>query len=166
MMFSRRRFLAATTILAGAGMAFGGVPQAFAAGADANLVSLASFLSGKDVDPALVARAGNALNQKDESFAKAAAALSDFVSKGGFTDTDALAADPGFTPELQKTAQELLKALYLGYVGEPKGQAAHDGVLFVSFSQALAYGVTSPYTPIPSYSTWGSGYWAHLPTQG
>lgn len=165
---NRRRFIIGTTLLAGAASSFGNVSASFAATTDMNssMVTVTELLAGKTVDAQLCARAGSALTKVNADFPEALAALAAFIQDKGIADSTALGAAEGFAGPLQDTAKEILKAVYLGYAGEPKAHAAHDNVEFITFSQALSFGVTSAYVPIPSYSSWGSGYWADLPEQG
>ena len=161
---SRREFLVTTSALTFAATGFAGFNKAFAANLDrdARVNAVLNLLAAKPVDSTLAFRAGAALKATDPSFPDAFAALADFIENNGISDADALAKDSGFTPALQATAQKLLKAVYLGYAGEPKAHVAEDGVRFVTFSEGLAYQLTEPHVPIPSYSRWGSGYWAEL----
>lgn len=164
---NRRSFLVGSTMLAGTISTFSQVPAALAEDEAQGqvMVRVASLLAGKDVDPILVARAESALKISDEGFSEGFAVLAHFISANGITDSRSLDAAPGFDGELRETAKTLLKALYLGYTGEPQAHVANDGVQFVTFTQALGFQVTSPFVPIPSYSRWRSGYWAALPDE-
>lgn len=125
---------------------------------------LAQFLTAKPIDAALAQRAGSALTITDANFPANLLKLADFIAKNGLASVDNLKTTPGFEGDLKTTAQQIISALYLGYAGDPVQLSAKDNVQFVSYTQALTYQLTKAYTPIPSYSRWGTGYWDKLPT--
>lgn len=127
---------------------------------------MGQFLTGKGLDKALCDRAGSAITINNPNFFENLVKLQDFIKENDVSDVEALQTTPGFEGELRDTAKLLISALYLGYSGTPKAHSSVDDVQFVTFTQAITYQITHPYTPIPSYSRWGTGYWAHLPTAG
>lgn len=131
--------------------------------ATSSLQKISEFLTNKEIDPVFSARAGSALSKMNPAFPKAIAALADFIERNGLSDVEELKDAPGFEGDIKTAAQELISALYIGYVGEPKPQSSEDNVEFVAFTEALTYRLTHKYTPIPSYSRWRTNYWEHLP---
>ncbi|MER5172424.1 sugar dehydrogenase complex small subunit [Thioclava kandeliae] len=159
---SRRKFLGTTAALLAVTPV---ASRAFAktAPAQTDVANLASLLTGKDVNAALAMRAQAALTENNPDFPANMDALQEFVAQSGATDIEALKDMPGFEGSIRQTAQDMISALYLGYVGTPKGQSAVDDVKFVTFTEALTFQLTHDYTPIPSYSRWGTDYWVELP---
>ncbi len=129
-------------------------------------MSMAELVTGKSIDPALASRAIEAITVNQPDFPQALEKLRAFAEENGITDVETLKTADGFDGDLKDTAKTLLSALYLGYTGTPKAHSSTDNVQFVTYTQALTYRLTEPYTPIPSYSRWGTGYWAELPTAG
>jgi len=166
---TKRRFLLSSAALFGTAAIAGttpGLALADTTPATSDLTKMASFLTGKSVDAALAQRAGSAIGKIDQTYPQALAKLQAFIAANNIADVESLQDAPGFDDELRGTARTLISALYLGYAGTPKGQSATDDVQFVTYTQALTYQLTYPFTPIPSYSRWSSGYWAHLPEAG
>lgn len=169
---SRRRFILSSTILAGAGLVSGlglAHPSAYAASQtphnldDRLIHQMAEFVTAKKIDPALAIRAGKAITKTDPAFPDHITNLNRFIKDHNLADIEALQTAPDFDGALKKAAQKLISALYLGYAGEPVMLSSEDNVEFVTFREALAYRLTKDYTPVPSYSRWSTGYWAHLP---
>ncbi len=141
-----------------------GAHAAGAAATDvADLQKMAHLVTGKQVDQALAERAGSAITENHPGFPAALAKLQDFAASNNITDVEMLKDAPGFEGDLKDTAKLLIGALYLGYSGTPKALSSVDDVKFVTYTQALTFQLTHPYTPIPSYSRWGTGYWAERP---
>jgi fructose 5-dehydrogenase small subunit len=165
--WSRRSFLLATalgvaaTTFSAPWMSAG----AFAA-ASPQFHGLSEFLTGKSLDTTLTERAFSALSKVDSGFDAKAQALNAFIEQQSLANVDALSVAPGFTPELKATAMAIISSYYLGYAGTARPGKAHDDTQFVTYTQALMYRLTYDYTPIPSYSRWGTGYWTDLPHPG
>ncbi len=124
----------------------------------------AAFLTEKPQDPALIERAAHALLKVNPNFATELETLANLISENKFITTENLKTSKLFEATNQQTAKDILSALYLGYAGQPVMLSSADNVEFVAYAQALTYQLTYPYTPVPSYSRWQSGYWAHLPS--
>jgi len=166
---SRRSFITGSAALLGT---FSVVPVSAIAFAKENSASvsnmqeIAQFLTGKTIDSSLAERAGIALTKIDPDFTVQLLQLAKFIHAGKISDIEALKVAPGFEGEVRSTAQKIISALYLGYAGDPVMLSSEDNVQFVTYTQAITYQLTEKYTPVPSYSRWGTGYWEHLPTNG
>ncbi|HUO23896.1 MAG TPA: sugar dehydrogenase complex small subunit [Caulobacteraceae bacterium] len=161
--YSRR---AALTYGVGAAIVIGGVSFsrfAQAQGGGDGLHRLAELLVARPLDPALTARAATALAQVDAGFPAKLQALKGFIAANRIADVEALKAAPGFAGSLHDTAKTIIACLYEGFAGTPRAFHSTDNVQFVTYTQALMYQVNRQYVPIPSYSTWGPGYWAQVP---
>ncbi|WP_051396042.1 sugar dehydrogenase complex small subunit [Ignatzschineria larvae DSM 13226] len=126
-------------------------------------LKLANFLTNKQLDPQLVARAFDALSKVSSTFKTDAAELSAYIQDKGFSSIDTLKNDPLFKQRYVNTARDIISTFYLGYAGTPIQQRAHDGVEFVTYTEIETYKLTQKYTPIPGYSHWTTNYWATLP---
>ncbi|TMV86492.1 hypothetical protein FGG78_19795 [Thioclava sp. BHET1] len=162
---SRRKFLLSSAAV-GAFMSSAGNSFAAALSSDVEIQKTAQLLTGKAVDSDLASRAVSALTKVSADFPKDLAALQSFIGAHQISDIEALKATPAFQGKLRQTALDMIGALYLGYAGTPKALSATDDVEFVTYSQALTFQLTHPYTPIPSYSRWSTGYWAEKPPIG
>ncbi len=140
-------------------------PYAFAANFSEqnDEVKLARFLTNKQLDPALVERAFDALAKVNTEFKTDAAELFAYIKDKGFANIDLLKNDSLFKQLHQQTAKDIISVFYLGYAGTPIQQRAHDGVQFVTYTEIETYKLTQKYTPIPGYSRWTTNYWASLP---
>ncbi|NVO27230.1 hypothetical protein HJ526_07360 [Donghicola sp. C2-DW-16] len=161
---TRRLFLMGTAALMASGALISRPLPAIAQTADS--MAIAELVTGKTIDPALAKRAVDAITVTQPDYPQALSRLASFAAEQGITDVETLKTADGFDGELKTTAKTLISALYLGYAGTPVAHTSDDGVQFVTYTQALTYRLTEPYTPIPSYSRQGTGYWAHLPEAG
>ncbi|WP_310631244.1 sugar dehydrogenase complex small subunit [Paraburkholderia sp.] len=125
---------------------------------------LAQFLTGKTLDGALAVRALDALLKVDAQFGAKAAAISRYIATHSLADVDAFSQYAALPATIKADALAIISSFYLGYAGTAKSGAAHDNTQFVTYTQALMYRLTERYTPIPSYSRWGTGYWTTVPT--
>lgn len=164
---SRRSFLIKTTALLAS---FTLIPAhaVITAPAGASVISqlqtTAQLLTGSQQDPQLITRAANALLKVNPHFAADLQQLSALIADNHITHSNDLKTSTQFEGKPQETAKAILSALYLGYAGQPVMLSSEDNVVFVAYAQALTYQLTRDFTPVPSYSRWQSGYWAHLPT--
>ncbi|WP_185929235.1 sugar dehydrogenase complex small subunit [Klebsiella sp. 2680] len=165
--FSRRDFLFASAAVLGSfsvlstpGLAWAKTGEA-TGGSDIH--HIAQLVTGKTIAPSLAQRVAEALTTIDADFPQKLARLSAFIANKQVTDIETLKVTAGFEGELKATAQAIISGLYLGYVGEPVMLSSEDNVQFVTYTGALTYQLTTGYTPVPSYSRWGSGYWQYLP---
>ncbi|WP_321880952.1 sugar dehydrogenase complex small subunit [Paraburkholderia bannensis] len=124
---------------------------------------LAQFLTGKTLDGALAVRALAALMKVDAQFGAKAASISSYIAKNTLADVDAFSRHAVLPENIKADALAIIASFYLGYAGTAKSGAAHDNTQFVTYTQALMYRLTERYTPIPSYSRWGTGYWTTVP---
>ncbi|MHB8284706.1 MAG: sugar dehydrogenase complex small subunit [Caulobacteraceae bacterium] len=165
-MLSRRKLLASAAVVSGVAVAGVGPYLAMSQGSPAptlDLHPLAQLLTGKPLDPWVVARATSVITSQNPNFPADATALAGFIKTNNIADIEALKVDPRFAGKMHDTAKLLISALYLGYVGTPGDASAHDGVQFVTFTDALTFRLTHDFTPIPSYSRWGTNYWTTVP---
>ncbi|MBF9000855.1 sugar dehydrogenase complex small subunit [Vibrio nitrifigilis] len=164
---TRRRFLSSAVATAVGGYVMLSVPKvSFAAdfgSLSPELQKIAALLTAKPIDPALAARASEALAKVDPQFPAHFSDLATFLKDHHITSLEELKVQPAFTGQIKTTAQSIISAFYLGYVGTPVAHSSEDNVEFVTYTQALTYQLTKPYTPIPSYSRWQTGYWEHVP---
>ena len=167
----RRRQLVLGACAAAVVLAFGGagIPglhpwtQALAdtppAGLDAFL-ALSQKLTGRtSFDPGLAQRIYGALSKADAGFTANVAALNTWLAAHGGTPSDtvtqALKADQ---PALVKTVSAVMRAWYLGLVGEA------PNVSVVAYERALMFDPVADVLTIPSYCRDVPFYWAHKPT--
>jgi fructose 5-dehydrogenase small subunit len=136
---------------------------ASAAISDPAFHQLAEFLTGKTLDGALTVRTLQALKKVDPPFDAKAGAVSRYIAANTFTNIDAFTQHADLPAQIKADALAIVSALYLGYAGTARTGVAHDNTQFVSYTQALMYRLTNRYTPIPSYSRWGTGYWTTVP---
>lgn len=165
--FSRRDFLFASaavlgsfSVLSAPGLAWA---ETGATTGGTDIHHIAQLVTGKTIAPSLAQRLADALTTIDADFPNKLARLSAFIANKQVTDIEALKVTAGFEGELKTTAQAIISGLYLGYVGEPVMLSSQDNVQFVTYTGALTWQLTTGYTPVPSYSRWGSGYWQYLP---
>lgn len=163
---SRRSFLIKTTALLAS---FTLIPAhaVITAPAGTSVISqlqkTAQFLTESQQDPQLISRAANALLKVNSNFAADLQQLSKLIEDNKINNVNELKTSKLFEGKPQQTAKDILSALYLGYAGTPVMLSSEDNVVFVAYAQALTYQLTKDFTPVPSYSRWKSGYWAHLP---
>ncbi|QHI96078.1 hypothetical protein GT348_07355 [Aristophania vespae] len=170
---SRRHFILSSTAVMGAGivLSFPKLTLAQETNNNAkdksitNIHHMAEFVTAKKISPSLAQRAGWAITKTDAQFPDHIEALAEFITKNNITDIEALQDAPGFDGDIKIAAQKLISALYLGYAGQPVELSSEDNVEFVAYREALTYQLTQKYTPIPTYSRWSTGYWAHLPSE-
>lgn len=124
---------------------------------------VSELVTGKKLDEQLTSRCAVVLSKADTSFPHSLIALKEFISTNNIANIEALKQNAGFDTSLKKTAQQIIGALYLGFIGDPKSNTTEDDVRFITYTQAITYKLTNHYTHIPSYSRLKSGYWAHLP---
>ncbi|WP_075358946.1 sugar dehydrogenase complex small subunit [Caballeronia sordidicola] len=166
---ARRRFVlgacasAVALAFASAGMGFPSLfTQAFADTPPAGLegfLLLSRKLTGRtSFDPALAQRVYDALSNSDSEFVANVSALNVWLAAhgGGPSDTvtQALKAD---TPKLAGTVTAVIRAWYLGLVGD--GQ--HTSV--VAYERALMFDPVSDVLTIPSYCRDVPFYWTQKP---
>jgi fructose 5-dehydrogenase small subunit len=167
---SRRRWLtgacaaAAALAFASAGrFSSWGIAPAFAdapagGGLDAFLALSQHLTARVSFDPVLAKRIYAALVQSDKQFTQNVAALNTWLAgHGGVpsdTVTQALAAEQ---PPLAKTVTAIMRAWYLGLVGE----SPHVQVL--AYESALMFDPVKDVLTIPSYCRDVPFYWAHKP---
>jgi fructose 5-dehydrogenase small subunit len=123
-------------------------------------VALSQQLTGRaSFDTLLGKRVYTALASADSQFAQRVAALNTWLrGHGGVpsdTVTQALAVE---APDLAKTVGAVMRAWYLGLVGEP------PNVQVVAYERALMFEPVQDLLPIPSYCKDVPVYWAHKPS--
>jgi hypothetical protein len=163
-----RRACAAAALLAFAGAARLGAPFGVAlalaepaAGADLDaFLALSRRLTGRSrFDPVLGKRVYGALAQADSQFVQNVAALDTWLNDHGGvpsdTVTQALEVDE---PALAKTVRAVMRAWYLGLVGEM------PNVQVVAYERALMFDPVRSVLTIPSYCRDVPFYWASQPT--
>jgi fructose 5-dehydrogenase small subunit len=167
---TRRRFVlgacAAAVVLAFGGA---GVPRwsvwstAFADTPPASLdafLALSQKLTGRaSFDRTLAQRVYDALSKADPAFVANVGALNTWLAGHGGTPSDtvtqALQADQ---PQLAKTVSAVMRAWYLGLVGD----APHVSV--VSYERALMFDPVADVLTIPSYCRDAPFYWTQKPS--
>jgi hypothetical protein len=136
--------------------------QAFAdtppAGLDGFLL-LSRKLTGRTAfDPALAQRVYDALSKSDSEFAGNVSALNAWLAAHGGvpsdTVTQALKAD---TPKLAGTVTAIMRAWYLGLVGDA------PRVTVVAYERALMFDPVNDVLTIPSYCRDAPFYWTQKP---
>lgn len=109
-------------------------------------------------DPLLAERVHAALAKHDTEFATKIAALDQWIATHGGTPTDVITAALEATrPELAKTVSGVMRAWYLGIVGEP------PHVEVVAYERALMFDPVSDMLTIPSYCRGEPADWARKP---
>lgn len=122
-------------------------------------LSVSIKLTGRtSFDPLLTERVHAALAKHDADFATKIAALDQWIATHGGTPTDVITAALEATrPELAKTVSGLMRAWYLGIVGEP------PHVEVVAYERALMFDPVSDMLTIPSYCRGEPADWARKP---
>jgi hypothetical protein len=147
--------------LAGIAPAFAVEPAAAAGGIDA-FVALSLRLTGRtSFDETLAKRVYDALVSVDAQFVANVAALNVWLQgHGGVpsdTFTQALQADQ---PNLAKVVGAIMRAWYLGLVGEP------PHVQVVAYERALMFDPVKDVLTVPSYCRDVPFYWSKKPANG
>ncbi|WP_250514542.1 sorbitol dehydrogenase family protein [Caballeronia sp. INDeC2] len=129
-----------------------------AAGLD-KFVAVSARLTGRaSFDPLLADRVHAALTRNVPEFAAKIAALDQWIATHGGTPTDVITAALETTrPELAKTVSALMRAWYLGIVGEP------PHVEVVAYERALMFDPVGDMLTIPSYCRGEPADWARKP---
>jgi fructose 5-dehydrogenase small subunit len=170
---TRRQFVlgacasaAALSFAATLGLPFGMSPAfAFAppegGGLDA-FDALSLKLTGRTrLDPALGKRIYDALAQSDSAFAQNVAALNTWLKAHGGVPSDTVtAALQAEDPRLAKAAGQVMRAWYLGLVGDV------PTVKVVAFERALMFEPVKDVLTIPSYCRDVPFYWTRKLTGG
>ena len=166
---TRRRFVlgacASAVALAFTSAGFGlssFFPQAFAdtspAGLDGFLLLSRKLTGRSSFDPALAKRMVDALSKSDSEFVANVTALNEWLAAHGGvpsdTVTQALKAD---TPKLAGTVTAVMRAWYLGLVGDA------PRVSVVAYERALMFDPVNDVLTIPSYCRDVPFYWAQKP---
>lgn len=166
---TRRRFVlgacasAVALAFASAGLGFPSLfTQAFAdsppAGLDGFLLLSRKLTGRTNFDPALAQRVYEALAKSDSDFVANVSALNAWLAAHGGvpsdTVTQALKAD---TPRLAGTVTAVIRAWYLGLVGDA------PRVSVVAYERALMFDPVSDVLTIPSYCRDVPFYWAKKP---
>lgn len=165
--YSRRSFITSSAAILGAftvAPVFGLDITSSKANSLTGMQGIAEFLTAKKIDAALANKAGAALSKIDSEFTTHLISLANFIIKNNIQDIETLKSANGFEGDIKLTAQKIISALYLGYAGDPIPLSSDDNVQFVTYTQAITFKLTERFTPIPSYSRWGTGYWEHLPS--
>jgi fructose 5-dehydrogenase small subunit len=168
----RRRFVtgacaAALLAFAAAGRVPFGIGSAFAAspasdsGYDA-FIKLSQHLTGRtSFDAVLSQRVYAALGRANSQFGANVASLNTWLQGHGGVPSDTVtAALKTDQPELATTVGDIMRAWYLGLVGEM------PHVQVVAFEKALMFDPVSDVLTIPSYCRDVPFYWTHKPAGG
>jgi fructose 5-dehydrogenase small subunit len=109
-------------------------------------------------DPLLAQRVHAALARRDAGFAAKIAALDAWIATHGGTPTDVIVETlDGTRPELAHTVRAVMRAWYLGVVGEPP----HAEV--VAYERALMFDPVGDMLTVPSYCRGEPADWAMKP---
>jgi fructose 5-dehydrogenase small subunit len=165
---SRRAWLAgacasAAALAAGTAVriapAYADTPAPAGGGFDA-FIALSRKLTGRDsFDPVLGKRAYDALSKADNAFTQNVATLNSWLPKhGGVPSDSVIAALQADTPGLAKTVGAIVRAWYLGLVGD----APHMQV--IAYESALMFDPVKDVLTVPSYCRDLPFYWSQKPT--
>ncbi|CAN7657901.1 sorbitol dehydrogenase family protein [Trinickia sp. LjRoot230] len=171
--FARRQFLLGTgasavalSLAAALGLPFGSASAfAFAppagGGQDA-FVALSQQLTGRaQFDPTLSQRIYAALAKADSAFTENVAALNTWLkSHGGVPSDTVTAALQAEEPRLAKTVSQIMRAWYLGLVGEA------PTISVLAYERALMFDPVRDVLTVPSYCRDVPFYWAKKPAIG
>ena len=160
---SRRKFLTLTSVTVSASFIPVMNAQVLAQTTGADFQKLSAFLTGKEIKQELAQKAWDALLKVDNTFSEHYEKLRNFITSYNVKTVDDLQQHPDFKGELRQTAMTLISAYSLGYAGTARPVHAEDNTVFITYNDALMYSLTYHYTPIPSYSRWGTGYWSYVP---
>jgi hypothetical protein len=129
-----------------------------APGFDTFLAVSARLTGRASFDPLLADRVHAALARNIPGFAAKIAALNQWIATHGGTPTDIITAALEPThPELAKTVSAVMRAWYLGVVGEP------PHVEVVAYERALMFDPVGDMLTIPSYCRGEPADWAQKP---
>jgi hypothetical protein len=148
----------------GMGRAFAAAPASAPAsnsGYDA-FIKLSQRLTGRtSFDTVLSQRVYAALGRSNSQFEANVATLNTWLQGHGGVPSDTVtAALKTDQPELAATVGDIMRAWYLGLVGEM------PNVQLVAFEKALMFDPVSDVLTIPSYCRDVPFYWAHKPAGG
>ncbi|KXV03625.1 hypothetical protein CR51_16720 [Caballeronia megalochromosomata] len=158
----RVSFVMRRAIVAGACAAWALPParaqQARAPGFDTFLAVSKKLTGRADFDPLLADRVHAALARHDPGFTAKIAALDRWIATHGGTPTDIITAALEPThPDLAKIVGAVMRAWYLGVVGEP------PHVEVVAYERALMFEPVGDILTIPSYCRGEPADWARKP---
>jgi hypothetical protein len=144
----------------GMGRAFAASPAA-SSGYDA-FIKLSQRLTGRaSFDSVLSQRVYAALGRANSQFESNVVTLNTWLQGHGGVPSDTVtAALKPDQPELAATVGDIMRAWYLGLVGEM------PNVQVVAFEKALMFDPVSDVLTIPSYCRDVPFYWTHKPTGG
>ncbi|MHC1479539.1 sugar dehydrogenase complex small subunit [Frateuria aurantia] len=126
--------------------------------ADDDWNKLVGWLTGSDIDAAVLLRGRRALVAADPDFERDWRQLRQSMLAQRIQDADALATAALFQQETpRKTALAIISAFYLGHAGSNPEQA------LVSYEQALMYPPTLDVTVIPTYARGQYNDWVAAP---
>ena len=132
--------------------------RAPASGLDVFLAVSMKLTGRTSFDPLLARRVHDALAARDAGFPARIVALNRWISTHGGTPTDVITAALETTnPELAKTVGAVMRAWYLGVVGEP------PNVEVVAYERALMFDPVGDMLTIPSYCRGEPDDWARKP---
>ncbi|OZI35617.1 sorbitol dehydrogenase [Bordetella genomosp. 1] len=111
------------------------------------------FLTGKEVSAAMAARCHDALTKRMPDIDRIAAGVNALVEQKQLKHMDDYLALTDVDPKLDQDAKEIVRALYLGVVGDDA-----EAELF-AYEEALMYDATRDVLVVPTYgrgfNTWG-----------
>ncbi|MFC0401340.1 sugar dehydrogenase complex small subunit [Paraburkholderia rhizosphaerae] len=123
-------------------------------------IALSQKLTGRTrFDPVLGKRAYEALSNADNRFTQNVATLNSWLlTHGGVPSDTVIAALQADTPALAATVTAIVRAWYLGLVGEPP----HARV--IAYESALMFDPVKDVLTVPSYCRDIPFYWSQKPT--
>lgn len=126
-------------------------PAAAAVGA---FQKLAQFLTSKQVNAVLAQRYYDALKKRNPSLDQSVAALGALVGKSQLAHMDDYLALTGVDKSLDTCAKTIVKAMYLGVVGDD------ENAELIAYKEAFMYKPTEDVLVVPTYGrgpeTWGA----------
>lgn len=158
----RRRMLLKTSMalgVVGGVMAYVPFRSVFAAAdaapaATAAFQKLAQFLTSKPVDAVLAQRYYVALKKRNPALDQSVAALGALVGKSQLAHMDDYLALTGVDKSLDTCAKTIVKAMYLGVVGDD------ENAELIAYKEAFMYKPTEDVLVVPTYGrgpeTWGA----------
>ncbi|VXB81979.1 Uridylyltransferase [Burkholderia sp. 8Y] len=149
-----------TGAAASAALAFAPSRAAPAAGADVDtFVAVSMKLTGRaSFDPLVAGRIHTALARADAGFADKMTRLDHWLSTHGGTPSDVVTAALQATqPDLAKAVGSVVRAWYLGVVGEDERAEV------VAFERALMFDPVRDMLTVPSYCRGAPADWAKKP---
>jgi fructose 5-dehydrogenase small subunit len=123
-------------------------------------VALSQKLTGRaSFNPVLAKRAYDALSKADNQFMQNVATLNTWLhTHGGVPSDTVIAALQTDTPALAKTVTAIVRAWYLGLVGEM------PNVRVIAYESALMFDPVNDVLTVPSYCRDVPFYWSQKPT--